>query len=138
MAVKWPVYRHVEHAWKYELLEDYRIRIPAALEPFAHIVDTPFIRLSPLALTIKQFYAWDGPSGPTIDTKDGMRGALVHDACYQLMRTGKMSTEAKGAVDAWFRTICREDGMSLVRAWYWYWGVRVFGGHAIDDKESTA
>ena len=37
-------------------------------------------------LTIRKGYAWDGPSGPTIDTKDFMRGSLVHDALYQLLR----------------------------------------------------
>ena len=48
---------------------------------------TAFIQLTAKGkLTIKRGYAWDGPSGPTIDTKTFMRGSLVHDALYQLMR----------------------------------------------------
>jgi hypothetical protein len=35
-------------------------------------------------------YAWNGPSGPTLDTRNFMRGSLVHDALYQLMREGRM------------------------------------------------
>jgi len=35
-------------------------------------------------------YAWDGPSGSTVDTLNFMRGSLVHDALYQLIRMEKI------------------------------------------------
>ena len=37
-------------------------------------------------LIIRNGYSWDGPSGPTIDTKNFMQGSLIHDALCQLMR----------------------------------------------------
>ncbi len=46
-------------------------------------------------LTTKKGYAWDGPSGPTIDSKNFMRGSLVHDALYQLMREAPATAQAQ-------------------------------------------
>jgi len=42
-------------------------------------------------LAISAGYSWDGPSGPTIDTKTFMRGSLIHDAIYQLIREGALT-----------------------------------------------
>jgi len=78
-------------------------------------------------LIIDQGYAWDGPSGPTIDTKTFMRGSLIHDALYQLIREGVLSMSDRKRVDQILREICLEDGMAKFRAWYVYQGVRKFG-----------
>lgn len=75
-------------------------------------------------LEIQQGYAWDGPSGPTIDTHTFMRGSLIHDALYQLMREGKIGQDQRKEVDQILREICLADGMSKVRAWWVYRGVR--------------
>ena len=64
-------------------------------------------------------YGRDGPSGPTLDTRDFIRGSLVHDALYQLMREGLLD-----------HSIHREDGMTALRAWWVYQGVRLFGNPA--------
>jgi len=67
--------------YKYQLTEDYSVDSGIKVK---EKIDTPFIILEPDGnLTIKKKYAWDGPSGPTIDTKTFMRGSLVHDAFYQ-------------------------------------------------------
>ncbi len=72
------------HRYKYQLMADYILQID--IKPIQNI-ELKFLSLSSEgALPIKKFYAWDGPSGPTIDTRDFMRGSLVHDALYQLMR----------------------------------------------------
>ncbi len=76
-------------------------------------------------LTIKQGYAWDGPSGPTIDTLTFMRGSLIHDALYQLMREGRLPQSARKRSDEVLREICLMDGMTKARAWWVYHGVRV-------------
>lgn len=82
-------------------------------------------------LVIKEGYAWDGPSGPTIDTPTFMRGSLVHDALYQLMRENYLSRIAyRKEADEILRQLCLEDGMWRIRAWWVYWGVRFFGGPA--------
>ena len=78
-------------------------------------------------LVIKKGYSWDGPSGPTIDTKTFMRGSLIHDALYQLMREGFIAQHQRQRADEILREICRADGMSRVRAWWVYQGVRAGG-----------
>ena len=92
-------------------------------------------------LTIRQGYAWDGPSGPTFDTKNFMRGSLVHDALYQLMRRGYLNIDTnRNRADRLLKHICKEDGMSSLRAWWVYQGVHAFGKSAASKprKQSTA
>jgi Protein of unknown function (DUF1353) len=78
-------------------------------------------------LTIRKGYSWDGPSGPSIDTKDFMQGSLIHDALYQLMREGVLPQNMRKKADEILRDVCIRDGMSKLRAWYVYQGVRIGG-----------
>lgn len=78
-------------------------------------------------LTLKKGYAWDGPSGPAIDSKDFMRGSLVHDAIYQLMREKLLPQRMRKQADEILWMICLEDGMPKMRANYVYHAVRAFG-----------
>ncbi len=78
-------------------------------------------------LVIKKGYSWDGPSGPTIDTKNFMQGSLVHDALYQLMREGVIAQHQRKRADEILREICIADKMSKLRAWYVYKAVRIGG-----------
>ncbi|MFA5276680.1 MAG: hypothetical protein WC417_07305 [Candidatus Omnitrophota bacterium] len=119
-------YRVVK-GWKYQLLDDYII--PVGIKPVIN-VDTQFLKLNRAGvLIIKRFYAWDGPSGPTIDTPDFMRGSLVHDGLYQLMRVGVLSPKLyRKRADQLLHDICIQDGMCRFRAWYVYWAVRLFAG----------
>jgi hypothetical protein len=81
-------------------------------------------------LTIRKGYSWDGPSGPTIDTRNFMQGSLVHDALYQLMREGVLPQDARKKADEILRQICINDGMSEIRAWWVYNAVRLAGASA--------
>ena len=114
--------------YKYQVAEDYTIKID--LKPIEAIRRelTRFLSLSPAGvLTIKKYYAWDGPSGPTIDTRDFMRGSLVHDALYQLMREGVLDYSVhRQRADEIFRQLLVEDGMCKFRAWYVYQAVHIF------------
>lgn len=107
-------------------MADYSLLLP--LKPDKEI-ETKFVELNKEgALTIKKGYAWDGPSGPTIDTKTFMRGSLVHDALYQLMRAGHLDYKLhRKLADRLLRRICLQDGMLAFRAWYVYKTVRIFG-----------
>lgn len=78
-------------------------------------------------LWIKSGYAWDGCSGPTWDDKTNMRGGLIHDALYQLMRLGLLPVSCKEAADRELQKACVEDGMFKIRAWYYYQAVSKFG-----------
>jgi len=97
-------------------------------------IETEYIILnSEGKITIKKGYAWDGPSGLTIDTLNFMRGSLVHDAFYQLMRAGEIDKEVyREPADRLLREMCKQDGMSSIRAWWVYKGVRAFGDPAAD------
>jgi hypothetical protein len=117
--------------YKYQLTADYITDIN--IKP-SEDIDTEYIALTTEGeLTIKKGYAWDGPSGPTIDTLNFMRGSLVHDALYQLMRERYLVNDMhRDSVDRLLQEMCKEDGMSSIRAWWVYQGVRFGGGPAAD------
>ena len=117
--------------YKYQLKETYSL--PIEIQPDADIT-TPFIRLDTRGnLTLVKGYAWDGPSGPTIDTLNFMRGSLAHDALYQLMREKELDHDTyREAADQILQRICKEDGMCSLRAWWFYHGVRLFADPAAD------
>ncbi len=114
--------------WKYQLVEDYNIKTD--LKPLMSIrrALVKLLSLSPDGvLSIGKYYAWDGPSGPTIDTRDFMRGSLVHDALYQLMREGVLDYKVhRKRADEILRELCLKDGMCSFRAWYVYQAVHIF------------
>lgn len=85
-------------------------------------------------ITIKRGYAWDGASGPGIDTKTIHRGALVHDVLYQCMRLELLPKSYRQTADEIMREICLEDGMSRIRAAWIYYGLRLAGGFAANKK----
>ena len=113
--------------YKYHLAEDYIIAVPL---PYSdHDVNETYLELTGTGvLTIRRGYAWDGPSGPTIDTRNAMRGSLVHDALYQLIRLGYLPYRYRSKADNIFFDILREDGMSKPRAALWRLMLKWFGG----------
>ncbi len=120
--------------YKYQLKETYSVSID--IKPEAAI-DTEYIVLDTEGkLTISEGYAWDGPSGPTIDTLTFMRGSLVHDALYQLMRENHLDHKIyREPADRTLQKICKEDGMWFLRAWWVYHGVRLFADPAADPSD---
>jgi len=86
-------------------------------------------------LTIEKGYAWDGPSGPTINTPSVMRGSLVHDCLYQLLRETDFGApeshdQRRKLADEILNRICIEDGMWKWRAKWILAAVRNGGGPA--------
>ncbi len=120
--------------YKYQLAEDYKIVVP--IKPKSNI-HTEFIDLDVSGnLLIRSGYAWDGPSGPVIDTKENMRGSLVHDALYQLMRQDKIKSRThRKAADQVFKDICKKDGVSNFRASAYYKTLQKFGKPAASPEE---
>ena len=119
--------------YKYQLVDEYSVRVSVIPD---ENIGTEFIDLNTDGiLVIKRGYAWDGPSGPTIDTKNFMRGSLIHDALYQLMRQKHLSSGRwRVEADLDLKLICREDGMSRIRAWWVHLGVRLGGGPAASPE----
>jgi hypothetical protein len=120
--------------YKYQIKETYTVQIE--LKPPLNI-NTEYIKLDTDGnITLTKGYAWDGPSGPTIDTLTFMRGSLIHDALYQLMREEFLDHKIyRKTADVILRKICREDGMWFLRAWWVYVGVRLFADPAADPAD---
>lgn len=124
--------------YKYELLRAvyYPIQIDGAIENTLLEVKTKYLRIKNNKLTILAHYAWDGPSGPTIDTKTFMLGSLIHDALYQMMREGHISKGFRLYADQLLRKICIDSGMNRFRAWYVYHSVRAFAGNSVKARKN--
>lgn len=119
--------------YKYQLVDEYAVQVSVTPD---QAIRSEFIDLSKDgALVIKKGYAWDGPSGPAVDTKNFMRGSLVHDALYQLMRDHGLSPDRwRATADLELKRCCLEDGMSTLRAWWVHRGVRLGGGPAASPE----
>lgn len=106
---------YYREGYEYQLAADYSI-VVGIIPP--RNIKTQFIELYVTGLLIiRSGYAWDGPSGPVLDTPSAMRGSLVHDALSQLMREGLLSEENKRLADEEYKRLCLEDGMWRLRAW---------------------
>jgi len=117
--------------YKYQLSENYT-RI---ISIYGHSIDTEFIKLSKDGhLFIKSGYAWDGASGPTIDTDNSMEGSLVHDALYQLMRMGLLPQSCREYADELLKNICHKKGMWKLRSKAWCFMTRKFASSSADPK----
>jgi hypothetical protein len=116
---------HPGRYYKYELAEDYTH--DTELRGFD--IEVPFIRLHPDGqLVLQTGYSWDGASGPSLDTDTFVRGSLVHDALYQLIKLGALPPSTRAAADRLLHATARADGMWAPRA-AWVWAaVRLFGG----------
>ena len=113
-------------SYKYQVMQEYKVKID--IKPDKDL-EYKYMSLSKGGtLIVREGYAWDGPSGPTIDTPNFMRGSLVHDALYQIMRLGGLDHKKyRKRADEILREMCVEDGMSAIRAWYVYLAVQWFG-----------
>jgi hypothetical protein len=125
--------KFTEGSWRFKVHEDIwfdltglrlNAHVPAILSGLACIER----RGTRQRLTIAAGYAWDGASGPAIDTLNFRNGSLVHDILYQMMKEGGLpATRAnRKRADQVLREICRADGMSYIRATWVYLGVQTF------------
>lgn len=135
------VYKSLKN-YKYELLLPYWYQTDIKTEKQIRIETTGIKTFVSLdldgLLKISAGYAWDGPSGPTFDTKSFMRGSLVHDALYQLMREEKLDhIKYRDTADQILKKICLEDGMGSFRAAYVYRFVSWFGGSSAKPTDET-
>jgi len=121
--------------YKFQLAKDYSVTITIK----GRTIESKYIELKRTGkLTILAGYAWDGASG-AIDTKTILRGSLTHDALFQLLRVEALPSTYIDEVNYIFKRICREDGMSRIRAWYVWWAVSRLGGRSAhpDQKKSV-
>jgi len=115
--------------YKYRLARDFQAMLPIK-GIFARSKSGLITLHESGLLVIKRGWAWDGASGLTIDTKSSMRGALIHDALYQLIREGLLPLEYREIADRILKAVCQIDGMWKWRARLWLRAVRNFGLYA--------
>ena len=125
-----------ETPWKYQLTGQYMTQLPEFdWGVKGGILTIDFIELDLFngVLSIRNTYAWDGSSGPAIDTANSMRGSCVHDALYALLRAKRLLPRGRcrKAADRAYRRILVEDEMGEWRARRQYWGVRIGGVFAM-------
>lgn len=131
--------------YKYVVAETYQAPWP---ELAGVVIHAEWFALEAGLLTVRPGYAWDGASGPTLDTPATMEGALQHDVGYQCLREGLLPPEDRAVIDRILLRVMRDTGhaiaatrptaphraaaslWSTVRAGYYYAAVRVFGGSA--------
>src|SRR4030065_2520663 len=89
--------------YKYQLREAFIFH--AGIKP-PYPIAAPLVTLrTDGMLIVGKYYAYDGPSGPTIDDATNMRGALVHDVFYYLMRMKFIDIKYREAAD-WLLKKC--------------------------------
>jgi hypothetical protein len=121
-------------AYKYQLVDDYSLKLEVFTDEF---IETDYIIFGGQGyLKIKAGYAWDGPSGPVLDTVENMRASLIHDALYQLLREEWLPQTFRQKADAEFRRLCIVDGVKSYRAWCWYVALRIGGNPAASPENA--
>lgn len=119
--------------YKYQLAEDTTIQ--TEIRPPSPVFHEYFCLDMDGILIVRRGYAWDGASGPTKDSKSSMRGALVHDVLWQMIRLGLLPKEYRQQTNAELRRICILDGMWSWRASLWKWAVDKFGENWTGEGE---
>ena len=112
--------------YKFQLAAPYTVDV--GFKPMLSVSVGEWVSLSDQGiLSIKDGYAWDGASGPVEQSPQILRGSLVHDALYQLMRAGVLDQNYREQADMVLKRICIEDGMSHWYAQAVFSAVREFG-----------
>ena len=117
--------KYSEYKYKFKVEENFSIELPFKIPDFVH----PYASLKDGILSVKRGYAWDGASGPIINTRDTLVASLVHDVLYQAMRLNliKSSKENRQIADKNFFEILKINGVNSIRRKVWYFAVRLFG-----------
>ena len=117
--------KYSKYKYKFKVEENFSIELPFKIPDFVH----PYASLKDGILSVKRGYAWDGASGPIINTRDTLVASLVHDVLYQAMRLNliKPSKENRKIADKNFFEILKMNGVNSFRSKVWYLAVKLFG-----------
>ena len=92
-------------------------------------------------IKIAKGFRWDGTSGPSFDTKNGIVSSCVHDAFYRclelsLFGTGDFKNQMRKNADVIFKHIMynaleHPTILNKIRVNYHFYAVRFFGGNHV-------
>lgn len=116
------------NGYKYQIRNNVTFALPPEFDGID--IATDFITLKDRILTVLRGYAYNGASGPTIDTRNSMRPTAFHDAMYQLMCLELLLREFKPLVDELFYELLRQENMAAPRAFVWKRSVEKLGTNA--------
>ncbi len=87
-------------------------------------------------LIIKRGYAYDGPSGPTLDTPEVMFCSLVHDVLYEMFRKDQLDISWRDEADEELAEIGKACGANSFRMEVWQLAVNKFAeGSALPENK---
>ena len=117
--------KYSEYNYKFKVEENFSIELPIRIADFEH----QYASSKDGILSVKRGYAWDGASGPIINTRDTLVASLVHDVLYQAMRLNliKSNSENKKTADKIFFEILKMHGVNSILRKVWYLAVKLFG-----------
>ena len=117
--------KYSKYKYKFKVEENFSIELPFKIPDFEH----EYASSKDGILSVKKGYAWDGASGPVINTRDTLVASLVHDVLYQAMRLNliKPSKENRKIADKNFFEILKMNGVNSFRSKVWYLAVKLFG-----------
>ena len=121
-----------KEGYKYVVHDDFSISTP--IKGYSAEIPRHVLLNESGLLTIFAGYAWDGASGPALDTVNFRRGSLVHDALYQLIEEGRLPFACRLAADDLLVAVCKADGMWVARRWWVKLAVNTFGARALEFK----
>ena len=128
-------YRNIR-GYRYQVMDKFSIDVSGFFGS-ERLCISGFAYLENGSLRVSKGYAWDGPSGPVIHTKNWLKPSLVHDVFYQLIRNGFFPDpeKARAKADDLMLSMLRAEGMSRFRSWYSWKAVRIFGKKAVRASE---
>lgn len=101
------------NGFKYVVAETFTVR--TAIKGY-NIIE-PLSSLRPDGrLTVIMGYAWDGNSGPCIDTRSSLEASCVHDVLCDYVNQGLLPAALQPLVDQEYYTICVRKKMWWRRA----------------------
>jgi len=118
--------------YKYKLTDGIREQTTIIEDETIHLTETGTSRILAKLyanglLDVMPGYAWDGASGPVVQTDAMLRASCVHDVLYQMIRRGLLDVSFRQAADETMYQVLRRHGVSWFRAQYVYWALRAFG-----------
>ena len=124
-------YRDIR-AYKFQVYETEVTKTP--IIPEKEIYHEFFMLLMDGTLTVKKGYAWDGASGPVIQTKALLKASLAHDVFFQCMRVGLLPKSYFEVVNKFLQIQCIQFGMNKLFAWGVYQAVQTCGKKYIEPR----
>lgn len=124
-------YSNVKH-WRYKLVEDDYFVFPYRLDLGFGRLDLEFgmyelyYEVGESYIRVYKGYAWDGATGPVIQTETTKKASLVHDVLCQAIGEGLLPESNQKTADEIYRYIAEQEGMSIVRRNVHYWAIRLF------------